>query len=248
MKIISFADGECKEAQLFSAAFSIEHLRNPIISVVGAGGKTTLIKTLADEYKRAGRKAFVTTTTHMRRPEDAPLVSHYAPKKMQNLLNSEKIVWVAREATDGKIKSPTDRLLRSMFEYRIPIAIEADGSRGLPCKAPAEHEPVILEQTDIVVGVLGMDAIGKTISEVCHRPEQVMQLLHKKADNKITWQDMVTLAMSDEGLRKGVAPYMRYILFFNKTMERQQKRTAAMMARALADLGQQEVYFGVMDK
>ncbi|HKM22716.1 MAG TPA: selenium cofactor biosynthesis protein YqeC [Lachnospiraceae bacterium] len=248
MKIISFADGECQESRLLTEAFTIRNVRNPVISVVGAGGKTTLIMTLADEYKRAGRKAFVTTTTHMRRPESAPLVSHYAPKKIQNLLDQEKVVWVAREATDGKIKSPTDRLLMSMFEYRIPIVIEADGSKGLPCKAPAEHEPVILEQTDIVIGVLGMDAIGKTISEVCHRPEQVMRLLHRKADNKLTWQDIITLAMSDEGLRKGVAPHMRYILFFNKTVERQQKRTAAMMARALADLGQQEVYFGVMDK
>ena len=36
-----------------------------IIAVVGSGGKTTLIKKLAEQYRAQGKKVFVTTTTHM---------------------------------------------------------------------------------------------------------------------------------------------------------------------------------------
>ena len=36
-----------------------------IIAVVGSGGKTTLIKQLADSFRKEGKTVFVTTTTHM---------------------------------------------------------------------------------------------------------------------------------------------------------------------------------------
>ena len=36
-----------------------------IRAIVGAGGKTSLIKKLASEYGKMGRKVFVTTSTHM---------------------------------------------------------------------------------------------------------------------------------------------------------------------------------------
>ena len=36
-----------------------------MISVVGSGGKTTLIKKLAAQYHSEGRSVLVTTTTHM---------------------------------------------------------------------------------------------------------------------------------------------------------------------------------------
>ena len=45
-----------------------------IIAVVGAGGKTTLIKKLAKQYREQGKKVFVTTSTHMFRETD-PLLS-----------------------------------------------------------------------------------------------------------------------------------------------------------------------------
>ena len=41
-----------------------------IISVVGAGGKSTLIRTLAERLSRRGRRVLVTTTTHIWKPED----------------------------------------------------------------------------------------------------------------------------------------------------------------------------------
>ena len=44
-----------------------------IICVVGSGGKTTLIKNLARQYRAEGKTVFVTTSTHLRIEADTLL-------------------------------------------------------------------------------------------------------------------------------------------------------------------------------
>ena len=44
-----------------------------IVAVVGSGGKTTLIKNLAQKYRAEGKTVLVTTTTHMFIEEDTLL-------------------------------------------------------------------------------------------------------------------------------------------------------------------------------
>lgn len=44
--------------------------------------------------------------------------------------------------------------------------IEADGAKRLPLKAPGEWEPVIPEFVDLVIGVVGMDALGEPIRKI----------------------------------------------------------------------------------
>ncbi|MFA9421857.1 MAG: hypothetical protein ACERLB_17060, partial [Gammaproteobacteria bacterium] len=51
------------------------------------------------------------------------------------------------------------------------VVVEADGSRMLPVKAPAEHEPVVPEETSLFVSVVGIDALDDSIERVAHRPE-----------------------------------------------------------------------------
>ena len=53
---------------------------------------------------------------------------------------------------------------------------EADGSRGLPAKAHAPHEPPIPPEAGTVILVLGADAFGQPIERVCHRPERFAAL------------------------------------------------------------------------
>ena len=44
---------------------------------------------------------------------------------------------------------------RQAMELSDLVLVEADGSKRLPCKVPADHEPVLLPESDIVVAVLG---------------------------------------------------------------------------------------------
>ena len=60
-------------------------------------------------------------------------------------------------------------------------------------KLPAEHEPVIPEDTDMVIGIAGASAIGRTIKAGCHRGELVGELLGKKLSEILTEEDVMTI-------------------------------------------------------
>ena len=49
-----------------------------ITAIVGSGGKTTLLKSLAEKYRAQGKTVFVATTTHMFIEEDTLLTDDAA--------------------------------------------------------------------------------------------------------------------------------------------------------------------------
>ena len=51
------------------------------------------------------------------------------------------------------------------------VIVEADGSKRLPLKAHAAHEPVIPPETSRTVCVVGLSGLGRRVAEVVHRPE-----------------------------------------------------------------------------
>ena len=81
-----------------------------IISVVGSGGKTTLIKKLAQQYRNQGKSVFVTTTTHMYIEADTLLTDDAAAiiqalketgYAMAGIPAGEKIRSLSRETFDA---------------------------------------------------------------------------------------------------------------------------------------------------
>ena len=58
-----------------------------------------------------------------------------------------------------------DHYQKIFYEHVVKEAdimlIEADGSRGMPAKIPAQYEPVIPENVDEIHIVIGMSALGK---------------------------------------------------------------------------------------
>lgn len=80
--------------------------------------------------------------------------------------------------------------------------IEADGAKRLPLKVPGEWEPVIPDFTDLVVGVIGMDAVGQMIRESCHRPERVAAFLNKEQTDPVTGSGCHTYCGVRQGFKK----------------------------------------------
>ena len=52
------------------------------------------------------------------------------------------------------------------------MLIEADGSNCKPIKFPNSTEPVLYENVEEIVVVCGLQALGRPLIEVAHRPEQ----------------------------------------------------------------------------
>ena len=61
-----FRDDRLCEADSFLSVVKPDYAECPMIAAVGAGGKTSTLRRLAEEYALMGKKAIVLTTTHMR--------------------------------------------------------------------------------------------------------------------------------------------------------------------------------------
>ncbi|MBR2048681.1 MAG: putative selenium-dependent hydroxylase accessory protein YqeC [Oscillospiraceae bacterium] len=154
-----------------------------IIAVVGSGGKTTLIHKLAARYHSEGKTVLITTTTHMFLEKDTLLTD-----------DADAIIGVLRETgyamagiPEGeKIKPLSKETFDAVCACADVVLVEADGSKRLPLKYPNAAEPVIPENTDEIIVVCGLNALGKKAKEVCHRLELVKACLGIEDDTVIT--------------------------------------------------------------
>lgn len=154
-----------------------------IISVVGSGGKTTLLKKLAETYRAEGKRVFVTTSTHMLIEADM-LLTDDADTIIRAL---QERGYAMAGIPDGiKIKALSRKTYEAVCPHADVVLVEADGSKCLPLKYPNAYEPVIPENTDEIIVVCGLNAIGEKAKDVCHRLELVKSCLNIEADTVIT--------------------------------------------------------------
>ena len=145
---------------------SLLHIGRGVTALIGGGGKTTLLYTLAEELRKTG-SVVLCTSTHIRVPEQYPLVTGGA-EAIAGALREHGAVCAGTRAEGGKLTAPPVPFaeLARLADY---VLVEADGARGLPLKRHAAHEPVIPENAARVVLLVGADCFGKPIRAVCHR-------------------------------------------------------------------------------
>lgn len=140
------------------------------LAVIGAGGKTTALWLLAQERRAAGRAVLVTTSTHIMQPEEGQCDLVCAPADAHTLSAAcapSTITCALYPAASGKCTGLSPALFAEVRGLH-PL-YEADGSKRLPAKLHAAHEPVIHPNTDQILLVAGLRALGKPIRTVCHR-------------------------------------------------------------------------------
>lgn len=154
-----------------------------IKAFAGSGGKTTLIKKMAEKYRAEGKTVFVTTTTHMWIEEDTCLTED-AHEILKGLRENGYVMAGIRDGE--KIRALSKETYETVCAAADVVLVEADGSRQLPLKYPGEGEPVIPENADEILVVCGLGAIGKKAKDVCHRLELVKDCLGMEDDTVIT--------------------------------------------------------------
>ncbi len=221
--------------------FSFLEEKGHIISFVGAGGKTTWMYRMAEYYSARGYRVLVTTTTHICIPEGNGWVKSL--EEAENKWNKGEYVVVGEEAPNGKLSSMERKKLQSYMKKAEVVLVEADGAKRMPCKVPADHEPVLLPKSDIVVGIMGMDSLGKSLKEICFRVDDAERLLGKLREEILTEEDMIEILSSDRGTRKNVGS-RQYCVILNKCNDKQRKQAAKRIAERLREKGVLEVAIG----
>ncbi len=148
--------------------------RSSVISLAGAGGKTTLMFRLA---RLLDGNAAATTTTKVGADQimaaDMQITCEEFPPGVQ-----VKSLWVSPslQPVNGKISgcSQTEfsRLAVLCRKNGYTLINEADGASRRHIKAPADHEPVIPPETTVCIYVAGLDVLGQVVNDVnVHRPK-----------------------------------------------------------------------------
>jgi molybdenum cofactor cytidylyltransferase len=114
------------------------------------------------------------------------------------------------------------------------ILDEADGSRMRPFKAPADHEPVVPECTTILVPVVGVDALGRPLTEkYVHRAGGAAELAGVEVGVEVTPEIVASVLAHPLGGLKGLPPSARAVPLINKVESAQQLNAAHEIARHL---------------
>ena len=189
-----------------------------IISLVGGGGKTTIMYELAEYFAKQGRKVVVLTTTHIWLPREKDgtdsVAQEYATTQEElEFLWQQGLYGIigSLEPCTGKLVTPAQEPLEAALQACDIALIEADGAKQMPCKLPAEHEPVLLESSDIVIAVAGLDALGKSLEEGCFRWQLGRELFASSCNLLLDAAKLAQILLSEQGSRKSVGTRAYYI-------------------------------------
>ncbi len=150
----------------FTQALGVER---GVTAVIGSGGKSSLLDKLASEL-RAEHRVLLCTTTHMFPASGMRTLAEPDEAAIARVLDAEGAVCVGVPGEDGRLHAPGIPMSRltALADY---VIVEADGSKRLPLKAHASHEPVIPAEAGRTICVVGMSGLGRRVSETVHRPE-----------------------------------------------------------------------------
>lgn len=181
------------------------------ICLVGGGGKTTVMYELAADWAACGRKVLALTSTHILQPADGSFAADVPA--VQNLWQQRRYAVIGTpELATGKLTLPPQSVYEELKLQADVILCEADGSRHHSCKVPAEYEPVLLPDCDMVLAVAGMDALGNSLQQACQRPQLAAELLGCSVEKIIDAQMLAALLLSEQGARKNVGARAYYIV------------------------------------
>ncbi len=99
-----------------------------VVSLVGGGGKTTLLYNIARMSAEEGKKVLVTTTTHIGKPKN---------KSYVNSIKEAEALWAkgtyavigTLDAKTQKLSMPDEKLLQGLMKKADLVLVEADGAK-----------------------------------------------------------------------------------------------------------------------
>lgn len=229
-------------------ALGLQKVKSGVVSLVGAGGKTTCMFRLAHELKKNKKNVLVTTTTKIYHPQndDFQYDSIYIgnnPISLREKIPQKNSGFIAVAAK--RIQAEQAKLVgfnynqitsihdETLFDFML---IEADGAGKKSIKAPDCHEPVVPRETSITIGMIGFDCLGKPVEEkTVHRLENFCDITGTAAGNLINKNTILQLIESPLGLFKKSPKFSSKILILNQVDTAHQEEKALSLAEYIKE-------------
>ena len=199
-----------------------------VVSLVGAGGKTSLMFRIARELTEAGDSVLTTTTTKIMYPSQtesphvilADSIDEVIARACKLLKETRHISAVSHQTPSHpeKVKGFPPQAIQEFWKTGLFrwILVEADGANRKPLKAPALYEPVIPDCSDWVIGLMGLIGVGKVLGEEwIFRPELFAKLTGLKIGAPVTEEAAAASVKRKEGIMKGTPDKARKVIFLN---------------------------------
>ncbi|HSW40640.1 MAG TPA: selenium cofactor biosynthesis protein YqeC, partial [Acidobacteriota bacterium] len=119
------------------------------------------------------------------------------------------------------------------------VLVEADGSRSLPFKAPAGHEPVVPETTTILAPVVGLNCLDAPLDDDhVHRAELAAGIANVTVGSSITEDIIARVLAHPEGGAKQLPAGARLVPIINKAdtapvLDRARKLAGLLLAHPI---------------
>jgi probable selenium-dependent hydroxylase accessory protein YqeC len=233
-------------------AFGISRVERECIALVGAGGKTTTMFSLARALKDTGRRVLVTTTTNIFMPQenqcDDIILSDAPDDTLFKNIRPGTITCLAGNIIEGKnkLKSVDPIFIDHLHGtgFFDAVIVEADGARRMSIKAPAVYEPVIPKCTTLTIGCIGLDALGTSVDDDhVHRLELFCEVTGAHPGQAVNVEHIVRLISASNGLFKGAPETGRTMVLLNKADEDELYDQAHLIS---AMLGERALEVGVV--
>jgi len=207
-----------------SGAFGVGH--KEVMSLVGGGGKTTLMFALAREIAANRSTVVTTTTTKIWKPRDVETCliidadeERLISRTIDSIGKHRHITLASEQLPNGKLKGIRQELVDILIglDEICHVIVEADGAAGKPLKAPNDFEPVIPWSTSLVIPVVGLDALGQRLSpDIVFRQDIVSKITGLIPGDKILAEAIATLLTHEEGVTRGSPNHARIVPLLNK--------------------------------
>jgi probable selenium-dependent hydroxylase accessory protein YqeC len=213
-----------------------ESAKKPVvITIIGTGGKTSLIKLLARKLAAIpDRKILVTPTTKMFLPGlEENFFDHCSDGPPPNAQGGITLAGRFNQEA-GKLESLPLSGLESISAAYDLVLIEGDGSRGLPLKGWADYEPVVPPFTSLTVGIIPLWPLGKPVNEnIVHRLPLFFELSGAKAGEPVTMAHLAATISGPAPARSMFsAAQGKKVLLFNQI----ENKAALAQARELVSM------------
>lgn len=208
-----------------------------VVTVIGSGGKTSLIWLLAKTAAlRPGcRSVLVSPTTKMQiPPREAGFWDRFLEGPDCPPAPAEPGVTLAglSDTSTGKLESLPEAVLATLASGYDLVLLEGDGSRTLPLKAWADFEPVVPDYTSLTVGILPLRPLGRAVSEDFVHRLPLFTALSGAAPGEILGPDHLVRVITGRENARGLFAAARgeRVLFFNQVED----AAGAELARQVA--------------